>query len=95
VRPTEGMSADYLEAEEATEVDGTMTLTVAISGDASRPFDQRWTMDMSMDVTFTEDDIAIGVDATIGTSTFRRRADDPIEVAHLPDSTRDRATNRP
>jgi hypothetical protein len=36
-----------------------------VDGDASRPFDQRWTMEMSMDTTFTEDDIAIGVDATI------------------------------
>ena len=61
----DGDMADYLEAEEGTEVDGEMTLTGTISGDASRPFDQRWTMDMSMDMTFTEDDIAIGVDATI------------------------------
>jgi hypothetical protein len=61
----DGDMADYLEAEDGTEVDGEMTLTGTISGDASRSFDQRWTMDMSMDMTFTEDDIAIDVDATI------------------------------
>jgi hypothetical protein len=62
----EGDASDLFQVDDpATEVTGDMTLTGVVSGEASRPFDQCWSLSMTVDMTSTEDGVSIDVDSAI------------------------------
>ena len=64
-----GLEGDVLEELAAgapdTEVTGDVTLTGTLAGNATNPLDQQLTMDMMMDVTVSDPDVTLDLDADI------------------------------